>query len=105
MSRDPAYFHDPTSFHPERWLPESTTNPKSPFFNDNLGAVQAFSLGPFSCIGKDLAWAEIRLVLGKLVWNFDFLVLEGKGRRWEDMDTDLLVEKAPIEIMVKQRVM
>ena len=33
--------------------------------------VQNFSFGPRNCIGKYLAWAEMRLVLARMVWTFD----------------------------------
>ncbi|KAI0483386.1 putative cytochrome P450 [Xylariaceae sp. FL0804] len=103
INRDPANFHLATSFVPERWLQESTSNPKSRFFNDQLHAVQPFSVGPRSCMGQGLARAEMRLILAKLLWHFDFEAAEGKALRWEELRTFLLVEKKPIMVKLASR--
>jgi cytochrome P450 len=103
LNRDPSLFHLATSFVPERWLPETHANPESPFFHDRLQAVQPFSEGPVNCLGQHLALAEIRLILSKLLWAFDFEVVEDRKTRWEDLRTFLLVEKTPIEMRAKLR--
>ncbi|KAL7807761.1 cytochrome P450 [Trichoderma aethiopicum] len=103
MNRDPTNFHAATSFEPERWLPSSRTDPESPFFHDRLQVVQPFSDGPRACLGQHLAWAEMRLIMAKLLWTFDFGVVEGRRTRWEDLRTFLLVEKRPIEVRVRLR--
>ncbi|THV45200.1 hypothetical protein BGAL_0517g00010 [Botrytis galanthina] len=79
-------FHLPNEFHPERWLSTADveelksafpdmklTDPKI-FESDNKKARQPFSIGPANCIGKNLAYAEMRVLLGNVVWGFD---LEG----------------------------
>lgn len=88
---------------PERWLPSASTDPNSPFYNDNLRAVQPFSMGVRNCIGQNLAWAQMRLIMSKMMWNFDFERINGKTVRWDDLKTWLLVEKAPIDIKMKMR--
>ncbi|DAA75509.1 TPA_exp: putative Cytochrome P450 monooxygenase [Trichophyton benhamiae CBS 112371] len=103
LNRDPSFFHSATSFIPERWLPEASTNPKSPFYHDQRNAVQPFSVGPRECLGQHLAWAELRLILARLVWAFDFEAVEGKKLRWEELRTFLLVEKKPIQVRIKRR--
>ncbi|KAK3392843.1 cytochrome P450 [Podospora didyma] len=105
MNRDPAYFHRADSFLPERWLPEASTDEKSPYFGDRWEAMQAFSLGARSCMGQNLAWAEMRLIMARLLWNFDFEAPEDKGKwlKWEDLRTFLLVEKRPINVRLKLR--
>ncbi|PTB37888.1 hypothetical protein M441DRAFT_200670 [Trichoderma asperellum CBS 433.97] len=103
LNRDPEHFHLATSFIPERWLPDARTDTESPFFHDRLQAVQPFSEGPVSCMGQHLALAEIRLIFSKLLWSFDFEVLEDRKKKWEDMRTFLIVEKKPIEMRAKLR--
>lgn len=63
--------------------------------------MQPFSMGPRSCLGQHLAWAEMRLILTKLLVNFDFEAVEGKQLRWEELRTFLLVEKRPLEVRVR----
>ena len=46
-------------------------------------------------MGQHLAWAEMRLIMASLIWNFDFSSVPGKQLRWEDLRTFLLVEKKP----------
>lgn len=76
-------FTDPYEFHPERWLssddfshlkrtfPDMQLDDPKQFENDDRKAKQPFSYGPANCIGKNLAYAEMRLLLGILVWGFD----------------------------------
>jgi cytochrome P450 len=103
MNRDPANFHDASAFRPERWLPDALTNPESPFFKDRRQEMQPFSMGPRNCMGQHIALAEMRLIMAKLLWNFDFEAAKVQALRWEDLRTFLLVEKRPIEVRVKLR--
>ncbi|KAH6645040.1 cytochrome P450 [Truncatella angustata] len=71
MFRSPTLFYEPDEFHPERFLRK---DPR--FVNDKLDAVQPFILGPRNCIGQNIAYAEMRLILAKLIWNFDFHIAD-----------------------------
>lgn len=53
-------------------------------------------------MGKYLAWAEMRLVLTRLLWAFD-VDPAGEALRWEDLRTFLLVEKKPIKVKLQAR--
>ncbi|KAI1825512.1 cytochrome P450 [Xylaria intraflava] len=103
MNHDPNYFHSPSAFLPHRWLPKEIENPASPFFNDKRDVFQPFSLGIRSCIGEQLAWAEMRLTLAKMIWTFDFSSVQGKALQWETLRTFLLVEKKPIMVRMSLR--
>ncbi|KAL3459217.1 cytochrome P450 [Aspergillus heterothallicus] len=103
LNRSPTLFHKASSFLPERWLDSSTSDPSSPFFNDHRQAVQPFTIGPRACLGINLAWAEMRLILAKLLWTFDFAPVEGKSVRWEDLRTYLLVERKAIDVQISLR--
>ncbi|TGO36475.1 hypothetical protein BHYA_0123g00030 [Botrytis hyacinthi] len=79
-------FHLPYEFHPERWLstadvedlksafPDIKLTDLKIFEGDNKKARQPFRMGPANCIGKNLAYAEMRVLLGNVVWGYD---LEG----------------------------
>jgi cytochrome P450 len=54
-------------------------------------------------LGQHIAGAEMRLILAKLLWTFDFEEIEEKRLKWEDLRTFLLVEKKPIEVRMKLR--
>ncbi|KAE9583259.1 Cytochrome P450 monooxygenase [Colletotrichum fructicola] len=65
VNRSPVNFREHDGFHPERWLGDER------FESDKKSAAQPFSFGPRNCIGKNLAYAEIRVILARVVWNFD----------------------------------
>ncbi|KAH8763959.1 putative cytochrome P450 monooxygenase [Hyaloscypha sp. PMI_1271] len=68
-------FTDPSSFNPERWLGATR------FANDKRTAFQPFSTGPRNCLGKNLAYAELRLIVPRTLWNFD-LELMPDSQNW-----------------------
>lgn len=102
MNLDPSNYHNPTSFEPERWLPEASSF-SSVYKNDRRDGLQPFSVGPRICIGQHLAWAEMRLILAKLLWTFDFGIVEGKTEKWEDMRHFLFVEKKGMFVRFSKR--
>lgn len=105
MHKSPESFHDPEGFHPERWLPEAATNPKSPFYNDKRHASQPFILGPRQCIGINMAWMEMRLTMAKVLWTFDIAAPSDKTKlvRFDTLRSFMLLEKKPIPVMLKLR--
>ncbi|KAK1545892.1 hypothetical protein CPAR01_03394 [Colletotrichum paranaense] len=64
-NHSPRNFKDPEAFIPERWIPGPEYEPNT------KEVVQPFSIGPRNCIGINLAWHEMRLILAKTLWNFD----------------------------------
>ncbi|KAF2001405.1 cytochrome P450 [Amniculicola lignicola CBS 123094] len=105
MSFSPSLFHDPQSFHPERWLPEALNDPSSPFYTDIRTAVQPFSIGPRSCIGRPLALGELRLVLARLVWAFDIQEANTEAGKlvWERQRCFSVIERKAFEVQLKLR--
>jgi cytochrome P450 len=61
---DPNLWEEPDKFKPERWLKENST--------DALNEIMPFSRGVRACIGRNLAEAEIRMILSMLVYYFEF---------------------------------
>jgi len=98
-SRSLSNFSSPDAFLPERWLAESSS-PGSPYANDARAVVQPFSVGPRSCLGKSLAYAEQRLILTKMIWNFDLSLPggPGSGLDWDEQKTWSFWEKLPLEM-------
>lgn len=83
----PSNFVKPEEFHPERFLGAEK------FKNDNFAVMQPFSVGARNCIGKNLAYAEMRLILAKFLWNFDVEFDQakmGEGKAWLDQKTFIL---------------
>lgn len=88
------HFKDPDSFVPERWIPGNVE-----YAGDNKAAFAPFSIGPRNCIGKNMAYHEIRLMVTKLLWNFDFaLAPESVG--WTKQRVYSLWEKHPLMMIL-----
>lgn len=106
LSYSPQNFHDPSTWHPERWLPEGETNPLSPFHNDARKAVRGFGWGPSNCVGEPLAWAMLRLTLAKMVWNFDLKRAEDSPHQvieWERQEVFAVLNKHRLDVTFAER--
>ena len=90
-------FRDPFSFRPERWLGEPS------FESDQRASREPFSVGPRNCIGKNMAYAEARLLLAKLIWHFD-ISDSGQNEGWlEKCRIFRLWDKAPLKVKLTVR--
>ena len=65
------------------------------FDKDNRAVVQPFSMGPRNCIGQNLAKAEMRLILAKMVWHFDMQLANPKSD-WTKQPIYGLWDKNPL---------
>lgn len=69
IQRDSRWFSEPDKFMPERWI--STERPERDF-NHVARAFIPFTVGQYACLGKNLAYQEIRLFLACVMRRFDF---------------------------------
>ena len=88
-NRSPDLFRDAAEFHPERWLGDEK------YKEDQLNSVEVFSTGPRNCIGKNLAWHEMRIILVTVLLHFD-LHLCPESEDWSDQKVYTLWEKKPL---------
>jgi len=68
IHRNASIFKDPLELKAERWL-----NPTSEMNN----AFIPFSYGPRNCVGMNLAWIEIRTIIGALIRRYE-ITLDSK---------------------------
>ena len=89
-------FHRPTEFIPERWIdgPEG----KGEFADDKRGVLQPFSMGTRNCIGRNLAYAEMRLILAKVLFHFDLELDSAATGDWFDQKSWGLWIKNPLYV-------
>ena len=105
-------FHSPWTFQPERWLaPPSTPTTQSSTAGSPLGdkeyrapnAFNPFSLGAHNCPGKSIAHMEMRLILARLLWNFE---IEKPTDRtlpvWETQDIYWFWVKKPLYVRLRE---
>lgn len=85
-------FRDPEKFVPERWMGDER------YKDDRRNSLQPFSLGPRNCIGLHLAYAEMRIILARLIWNFDMELCE-ENKNWADgMKVFMIYQRAPLMV-------
>lgn len=78
----------PDRFAPGRWLGDPD------YADDKRNAHQPFSAGPRNCIGMNLAWHEMRLILAKFLYHFD---LESEvGPSWLDQNVFVIWDRKPL---------
>ncbi|KAI6750410.1 hypothetical protein HG530_014691 [Fusarium avenaceum] len=88
-------FKNPKQFHPERWLGDPA------YESDSKSVVHPFSAGSRDCIGKNLAYAEMRLLMTRLLWKFDLELLpESKG--WIDQKVFLFWDKKALQVKLTE---
>ncbi|KAF1916179.1 cytochrome P450 [Ampelomyces quisqualis] len=92
----PKNWHRPNEFCPERFLPQDHPLYDESFAKDNKKSFNPFSHGPANCIGKNLAYAELRLIVTRFVWNFDILPQPGNETWVADMRGYILWDKPPL---------
>lgn len=91
----PLNFCDPGSFVPERWLGDSR------YADDRREASQPFNIGPRGCIGRNLAYAEMRIILARMLFDFD-LELMGSSKLWlENLKNFTMWQKDPMMVRLK----
>ncbi|KAF2807450.1 cytochrome P450 [Mytilinidion resinicola] len=73
IQRDARHFTNPDAFIPERWI--DSERPAD--WHHDVRAFIPFTIGQFACLGKNLAYQELRLFMGGVVRNFEFAFAEG----------------------------
>ncbi len=111
MYHSESNFEDPFNFKPERYSEGSKST------HDKLDALQPFSIGPRNCVGQksvpliqgtsrwkaheltnnSLAYAEMRLILAKILFNFD-LELADPNLKWMDQKVYTLWSKPELNV-------
>ncbi|KAK0644869.1 Cytochrome P450 monooxygenase hmp1 [Lasiodiplodia hormozganensis] len=90
----PLNFKDPNAFVPERWMGDNR------YDSDRKDVLQPFSFGPRNCLGKNLAYHEMRLIMASILWNFD-LELSPECTDWFNQKAYIIWEKNDLMVKVK----
>ncbi|GAB7362522.1 hypothetical protein MBLNU230_g2841t1 [Neophaeotheca triangularis] len=89
-------FKDPEAFVPERWLGDAR------YADDKRSSAKAFSFGPRACLGKNLAYAEMRLILAKMVWSFDWELMAQSATWMADCRVETLWKKPELAVKLTE---
>ncbi|KAL0930037.1 benzoate 4-monooxygenase cytochrome P450 [Colletotrichum truncatum] len=102
--RWPGHFAAPSEFRPERWLKGDGGVEGTPYDGDVRGVLKPFSTGPRNCIGKHLAYGEIRTILSKILWEFDLQLAPESSDWMESLKIYGVWEKKPLMVRFRPAV-
>ncbi|KAL4901410.1 hypothetical protein BDW74DRAFT_187646 [Aspergillus multicolor] len=89
VAHDESIFPDSFTYNPARWL----NNPRAPDGRLLTRYLVSFSRGPRSCVGMQLAYAELYIGLASLIRRFDFELCE-TDRSDVDLARDRFIPRA-----------
>ncbi|KAF9890508.1 hypothetical protein FE257_005913 [Aspergillus nanangensis] len=89
--RSELNFKNAQSFIPERFMGDPE------YKLDNRSALQPFSVGPRNCLGRNLAYAEMRLILARMIWNFD-MEIAPDSRQWIEQPSFVVWDKGALNV-------
>lgn len=101
--RSPNNFTDPDSFRPERWLPSTHSQYDARYKDDNKGAFKLFSYRVRDCIGKNLAYSEMQVIVSRVLHRFDFKLEPGQSKWHDEQLIYLAWQKDPLYISLTLR--
>ncbi|KAH6660272.1 cytochrome P450 [Truncatella angustata] len=96
LYRDERLWKDAQEYHPERWLGDPR------FADDQRDALQPFHVGPRNCLGRNLAYVEMRTILARTLWNFD-LKINDESLNWLDQKNFSLWAKPSLMAYLRPR--
>lgn len=104
------HWEKPMEFRPERYLQEDSSsgpryagdmrynNPNTPYSGDRLDLLQPFNVGPRNCLGRNLAYSEMRLVFARMIFNFDMELVDPEDDWMGQQRADFLWHKRPLQV-------
>nr|ADE75941.1 unknown [Picea sitchensis] len=88
---------DADDFRPERWLNENVVfQPQSPF------KFTAFQAGPRTCLGKDFAYIQMKIVAAVLIRFFKFEGVQSEKVRYS-LALTLIMSGDGLNLRIKPR--
>ncbi|KAI0395986.1 isotrichodermin C-15 hydroxylase [Xylariaceae sp. FL0594] len=97
MNHSKENWANPWTFDPERFLGSAEEAREA---GNKIEALQAFNVGPRNCIGRNLAYAEMRIILARIIFDFD-LKLSDSSKDWVDRQKAFaLWDRIPLEVYI-----
>ncbi|KAI1814036.1 cytochrome P450 [Poronia punctata] len=101
--RNSEHFGEPDTFSPQRWFSPGHRLHEERFSRDNREAFKPFSFGTRDCLGKNLAYAELRLIAARFIYRFDYKLAPNQ-ENWHDAQRIYLGwEKGPLYLQLQRR--
>ena len=77
LHHNPEYYPDPYKYQPERWIVDSSAGWTDKKVSTAKSAFCPFSVGPRSCMGRNMAYAEMMVTMARILFMYDFRVAPG----------------------------
>ncbi|KUL85559.1 hypothetical protein ZTR_08084 [Talaromyces verruculosus] len=100
LHHNDGLFRQPLEFIPERWIPEDPMGADKTEAKNLRQYCIPFSMGPRACIGRNLAYMEVSVVIAALVLNFEWELAE-PGMKYQTVER---FNWNPRQLMVKARI-
>lgn len=103
IHRNPDYYSSPLTYRPERWLSNEkwSDGVSKAELEKAQSAFCAFSVGPRSCIGKNMAYMEMMISMARILFLFDLESVGTLGESeergvWQIKDHFLAAKDGPV---------
>ncbi|TLD24333.1 hypothetical protein PspLS_06428 [Pyricularia sp. CBS 133598] len=96
--RNPDNFLECDQFRPQRFLPPTHPLYERRFANDNMASFRPFAYGSRDCIGKNLSYSEMRLIMARTLLRFDLMGIDPVSK-------DFLTSQRAFSVWVKPPLM
>ncbi|KAL4246842.1 Cytochrome P450 superfamily protein [Abortiporus biennis] len=106
LHRDPRNFSPyPDTFWPDRWLIAEGRQESKEEIVHQVNAFIPFSFGPANCVGKNLAWTQLRMVLVALLHKFEIKPVKGwDADEWERLITEQYITmRTSLPVILERR--
>ncbi|KAJ3984515.1 cytochrome P450 [Lentinula detonsa] len=99
LHMNPDVFPEPHVFNPDRWLTDNT--------DEMMQDLAPFSKGPRMCLGINLAWSELYLILGNTFRKLNMTLLDDKDAitdfcHWDHVDYFSIQWQADYQVFVEE---
>ncbi|KAF7852941.1 hypothetical protein EAF04_010818 [Stromatinia cepivora] len=94
MHHNPAIFPSPSTFNPERWLGDQAKELEK--------YLVPFSRGPRACLGMNIAYAQMYIILALLFSRFEMELFETDAESMEWVDHGNAVTRSSVKVRVRR---
>ncbi|KAG1341892.1 Cytochrome P450 94B3 [Cocos nucifera] len=91
---------DCKEFNPERWLQNGSFQPKNPY------RFPVFHAGPRTCLGKEMAYIQMKAVVASVMERFEIAVVDEDGEREREIEyliTMRIKGGLPVQVRTRER--